>query len=95
VHVPPGDAAAGLRLTGLRQCLFHGGTLAHLSYDYRGHRLSLFVLPGERQVVPSLEIMGMQSVSWTTDTHTYGLVGDVPREELARLAAYFKPKVMP
>lgn len=90
IHVPAPDLARGLRLVGLRRCLFSGGTMAHVLYDYRGHALSLFVLRGPRQADAALAIMGYGTRTWSAGQHTLALVGHVPRDNLAGVASLFE-----
>jgi anti-sigma factor RsiW len=89
IDVPPGDPAHDLTLTGLRRCLFHGGSMAHLLYDYHGEPVSLFVLRGARQAPPGLEIMGTDTVVWSTGERTMAVVGRLPAADVQALAARF------
>lgn len=92
IDVPPGDAAAGITLAGLRHCMFHGGSIAHLLYDYRGRRVSLYVIP-ERQGSTALAIMGLDTVTWTAGDRLIGLVADAPDGDVAALQAYFQQQL--
>jgi anti-sigma factor RsiW len=90
ITVPEPDARAGLEVAGLRRCLFHGGSLAHVFYDHHGETVSLFVLPGRRQTSPGLAIMGVRAATWSSGDRTYGLVGGSTEREFADLVAVFR-----
>lgn len=90
ISVPAGDDSQGIHLTGLRHCIFHGGSIAHLLYEYRGRTVSLYMIPGERQGSAALAIMGVNTVTWTAGDRVVGLVADAPHGELAELETYFK-----
>jgi anti-sigma factor RsiW len=64
--------------------------MAHLVYQAGGRTVSLFILPRSRQATPVLEIMGHGTVTWHRDSRTYALVGQLSRDESARLAAHLE-----
>ncbi len=93
IEVPPSQPAEHLRLTGLRRCLFHGGSMAHVHYRHGDTPVSLFILPGTRHAASSLAIMGQQTVSWSDATHTYALVGPTSDKELPAIARQFQQQL--
>lgn len=88
VDVPAGAPEQHLELVGLRQCLFDGGTMAHVLYRHEGRSVSLFILPRTRPSVPILEIMGHETIVWQGQGRTYALVVDEPSADSRTLAAY-------
>lgn len=90
VTIPPSNGALDLRLVVLRRCLHGHGEMAHVLYEHAGATVSLFILPTQRKAEPFLAIMGQRTVAWSRDSRTYALVGDVPADDAARLAEYFK-----
>lgn len=90
IDVPAAAPDAGLELVGLRRCLFSGGSMAHVMYHFKGHPVSLFVLPEPRQAASALAIMGHDTVTWSAGGHTLALVSDLPATDLAALAARFQ-----
>lgn len=93
IAVPPSQPAEQLRLTGLRRCLFHGGSMAHVHYRHGDIPISLFILPGTRQATPTLAIMGQQTVTWSDATHTYAVVGPTSDAMLAAIARQFQQQL--
>jgi anti-sigma factor RsiW len=88
VDIPASAAEQHLELVGLRQCLFDGGTMAHVLYRHEGRSVSLFILPRARPSVPVLEIMGHETIVWQGQDRTYALVVDEPSAGSRALAAY-------
>jgi anti-sigma factor RsiW len=95
VVVPPSSPDGDLQFVELRRCLYSGGEAAHLVYETRseGRSVSLFVLPRERQVVPEVEIMGHETVTWAANGRTYAVVGALPAADLQRVVAYLRDRV--
>jgi anti-sigma factor RsiW len=93
IEVPPPSADDRLELVALRRCLFSDGEMAHLVYLQGGRPVSVFILPHERQSAPEVEIMGHETVTWSRNGRTYAVVGDLPANELQRVAAYIQPRV--
>jgi anti-sigma factor RsiW len=90
VAVPGSRPALHLQFVGLRRCMYHDGTMAHLMYDYRGHRVSLFVMPHAEANAERLAVLGQQTETWTADGRTYAVVADGGAGDLADIAAYFR-----
>jgi anti-sigma factor RsiW len=88
IQVPASSAERGLTLLGLRTCLFHEGHLAHVMYDLRGQRVSLFVMPDRASAAAGLSMMGQHTVSWTRGDRTYALVMPAGAAPLTDVAAY-------
>lgn len=93
VAVPASRSDLGLALVGLRNCLYHDGTMAHLMYDYRGHRVSLFVMPHRGAGAHQLAMLGQQTDTWVADGRTYAVVTDVAAGSVDDIAAYFRQAV--
>jgi anti-sigma factor RsiW len=92
LHVPTGEAGAGLRLLGYRRCVLTEGKMAHVLYDRGGSVVSLFVMPagvdrGATVAHAELEMFGQDAVLWTSYGHTYALVGRGGRGALTPVAA--------
>ncbi len=90
IDIPPSHPSEHVRLTGLRRCLFHGGSMAHVHYRHGDTPISLFILRGPREAASSLAIMGQQTVSWSDATHTYALVGPMADTALTAIARRFQ-----
>ena len=88
VDIPASAAEQHLELVGLRQCLFDGGTMAHVLYRHEERNVSLFILPRSRPSVPVLEIMGHETIVWQGQDRTYALVVEEPSADSRALAAY-------
>ncbi len=94
VEIPAGDAERHLDLVGIRQCLFEGGTMAHVLYRQGSRTYSLFIMRGERSSAPVLEIMGHGTIAWRGAGRTYALVTDGPAgDEAHDVARYFMARV--
>jgi anti-sigma factor RsiW len=95
ISIPAGDAAAGLRLVGLRRCVSSKGSMAHVMYERAGAPLSLFVLAGGgrlggRGAASEVETIGHKAILWTSGAATYVLVG---RGDLAATAASMRKEL--
>lgn len=90
VTVPPTASSLGLSFVGLRNCLYHDGTMAHLMYDYRGHRLSLFVMPHSEARADALAMLGQHTETWAAGGRTYALVVDGTAGNVDEVAAYLR-----
>lgn len=89
ITVAPSTEEHGLRLVGLRTCLYHDGHMAHVLYERDGERVSLFVMPHREGAAASLDVLGQQTRTWSHDGRTYALVTDRAAGEVDQLAAYF------
>jgi anti-sigma factor RsiW len=93
VTVPGSHPGLGLRFVGLRNCLHHEGTMAHLMYDYRGHRLSLFVMPHTETVERDADVFGQQTHTWAAGGRGYALVAEGAIGDLKDVAEYLRHAV--
>lgn len=90
VAVPGTAPDLGLQFVGLRNCLYHDGTLAHVMYDFRGRRLSLFVMPHAHADPHALTVFGQRTVTWTKGDRAYAVVAPSEVGDLGGIAAYFR-----
>lgn len=96
LHIPTGQAVAGMRLLGYRSCVLTEGRMAHLLYDRRGETVSLFVLPdGPKVGHAELEMFGQDAVLWTSHGLTYALVGRGDHADLAAVASSLEHELEP
>jgi anti-sigma factor (TIGR02949 family) len=93
VTVPGSRSDLDLSFVGLRHCLYHDGTMAHLMYDYRGHRVSLFVMPQRDAVANRFALLGQRTETWSAGGRAYAVVADEGAGELGSIAAYFRQVV--
>ena len=98
LHVPTGEAGAGLRLLGYRRCVLTEGKMAHVLYDRGGSVVSLFVMPagvdrGATVAHAELEMFGQDAVLWESHGLTYALVGRGDRAAMATVSASLEREV--
>jgi anti-sigma factor RsiW len=93
IAVPGSRPELRLSLLGLRNCLYHDGTMAHLMYDYRGHRVSLFVMPHREAAAPDMSLLGQHTLTWAASGRTYAVVADAAAGDLGEVAAYLRQDV--
>jgi anti-sigma factor RsiW len=86
--VPPPNAT--LELLGVRRCFSSEGRTAHIMYRHDGKPLSLFVAKDEGRQFRAVEAMGLEAILWSEGDRLFVLVGEEPRQELERVAAYVK-----
>ena len=86
--VPP--ESADFELLDVRQCLYDEGAMAHVLCEWRGERVSLFVVPGRSDREQILEIVGHDAVIWSRGGHTYVLVAGQGPVEISRVAEYVR-----
>ena len=84
----PQDAARGLELVGERPCLYGEGRVANIMYRYRGHPVSLFMLPHSTRPESLTEVMGHQCAIWSSGDRTFVLIAREPRDDVARMASF-------
>jgi len=91
----PGDARAlELRLVGGRRCFSTDGRVAHILYRHGGRPLSLFFVPGgEARAAATIDTLGHEVIMWPHGGMTVVVMAREPREQLARVADYFKRAV--
>lgn len=90
IEVPPSAEAIGLRLVGLRTCLYHEGQMAHVLYDVHGERVSLFVMPQHGRAGAELDVLGQHTRTWSRGGRTYALVAAGDPGPLEAVAAHFE-----
>jgi anti-sigma factor RsiW len=90
IRVPASLDSGGLTLVGLRTCLFHQGQMAHVMYDLRGDRVSLFVMPDRTSAAADTSVLGQRTRSWVRDGRTYVLVLPATVASVDDVAAYFE-----
>ncbi len=90
IDVPPSSGDLGLRLVGLRTCLYHDGQMAHVLYEHAGHRVSLFVMPQHESPAAALDVLGQQTRTWSHDGRTYALVVADEAGSLGQVEGYFR-----
>jgi anti-sigma factor RsiW len=85
----PQDAErGGLELVGERPCLYGEGRVAHIMYRYRGHPVSLFMLPHSTRPESLTEVMGHECAIWSSGDRTFVLIAREPRDDVARMASF-------
>ncbi|OFW06272.1 MAG: hypothetical protein A3H96_15880 [Acidobacteria bacterium RIFCSPLOWO2_02_FULL_67_36] len=93
VQVPASSAAIGLELCGVRRCFTTGGRMAHLLYKWRGHPLSVFIIPqalGRPAAREIVEKFGREAVIWTDGGRTYVVLAQARPAELDPVVMYVK-----
>lgn len=89
--VPDSDAAEGVELMAVRQCLYGDGMAAHLLYRVQGQAISLYIMPGIVRPAAELRVLGHDEVVWTQGDRTYIMVaGAGTTAGLARVASYLQ-----
>jgi anti-sigma factor RsiW len=86
--VPPPNGT--LELLGVRRCISSEGRTAHIMYRHDGKPLSLFVARDEGRQARTVEAIGHEAILWSEGDRLFVLIGQQPREELERVAAYVK-----
>jgi anti-sigma factor RsiW len=94
IAVPDSSPNAGLELLGVRRCAMSSGRVAHVMYMWRGHPLSMFVVPRAIDGVPDrqefVEKFGHEAVIWSGKDRTYVLLARARPTELAPVIAYVR-----
>jgi anti-sigma factor RsiW len=88
--VPP--SSGDLELLGVRRCLSSQGRIAHIMYRHGGRPLSLFVARDQGRRARALEAMGHEAILWSEGDRVFVLVGQEPRAEMERVAAYVQAR---
>ena len=74
----------------VRMCLYDGGQMAHLLCEWRGERVSLFIVPDRTDREHDLEIVDHDAVIWSQNENTYVLVTEKGPVELGPLTDYVR-----
>lgn len=94
IEVPASSQSAGLELLGVRRCAMSSGRVAHVMYMWRGHPLSMFVVPRAINGVPDrqefVEKFGHEAVIWSGKDRTYVLLARARPSELAPVIGYVR-----
>ena len=100
-NLPPDDVMTALgpaRVLERHACVYGGRRFAHIVFEYRGQRVSLLVTDAERglqltlpgEALPDVTSAGriddMAVVSFRASDHLVFFAGDVPQDDLMRLA---------
>ncbi len=94
IAVPDSSPSAGLELLGVRRCAMSSGRVAHVMYMWRGHPLSMFVVPraidGVLDRQQFVEKFGHEAVIWSGKDRTYVLLARAQPTELAPVIGYVR-----
>ncbi len=93
IGLPREAGPEGLQLVGARRCFYGAGRIAHLMYRVQGQPVSLFTLPDSVRPSATASALGHRAVIRSTGRRTFVLLGDEPRGELDRIAAYLGDRV--
>ncbi len=74
----------------VRICLYDGGQMAHLLCEWRGERLSLFIVPDRTDREHDLEIVDHDAVIWSQNENSYVLVTEKGPVEFGPLTDYVR-----
>ncbi len=74
----------------VRKCLYDEGQMAHLLCEWRGERVSLFIVPDRADREHDLEIVDHDAVIWSQNGNTYVLVTEKGPVELGPLTDYVR-----
>jgi anti-sigma factor RsiW len=89
-RLPEHPERAGLELVGARPCLYGEGRVAHIMYRYRGHPVSLFMLPNTARAESLTNVMGHECAIWSSGERTFVLIAHEPRDDVARMASFVR-----
>jgi anti-sigma factor RsiW len=94
IAVPDSSPSADLELLGVRRCAMSSGRVAHVMYMWRGHPLSMFVVPRAMTGLPDrqefVEKFGHEAVIWSGKDRTYVLLARARPAELAPVIGYVR-----
>ena len=89
MHVPPSSPRDGLKLLGVRRCLYAQGQIPHVMYEAQGKPISLFKLAGNTRPASVVSSFGHECRIWQRDGETFVLVGPKDTgEEMERIHEY-------
>jgi hypothetical protein len=89
MHVPPSAPQDGLRLLGVRRCVYAQGQIPHVMYEAHGRPMSLFKLVGAVRPASVVSSFGHECRIWQRNGQTFVLVG--PKDatgDLTRINEY-------
>jgi anti-sigma factor RsiW len=87
-RLPRDPERAGLELVGARPCLYGEGRVAHIMYRYRGHPVSLFMLPDTARAESLTNVMGHECAVWSSGNRTFVLIAREARDDVAKMASF-------
>jgi anti-sigma factor RsiW len=96
VRVAASDAALDLEFVTIRRCLVTDGQTAHLMYTWRGHPLSVFVLPAALESVGRERLLarfGYDTVMWSHEGRTYVIVMNGHADDRGPMVRHVKAHV--
>jgi hypothetical protein len=82
--------AEELRLVDVRRCMSSEGRVAHLMYLWRGHPLSVYVLPRAFGRDRILDSMGHETAIWSANGRTYAVLATGHPEDFDHIVGYVK-----
>ena len=74
----------------VRECLYDEGRMAHLLCEWRGQRVSLFVVPDRSRREQALEIVDHDAVIWSRDENAYVLVTEKGPVDIGHVTEYVR-----
>lgn len=90
ITVPRSSDDEQLTLVDVRRCLTADGWSAHLMYRWRGHPLSVYVVPKVVGNAAPSETLGHETAIWADNGRTYALVGDGWPPGFEEMVSYMK-----
>lgn len=93
IRVPAGFDDS-LRLDGIRRCGSSDGTTAHILYTHHGRPLSLFIARDSGRTPRHLDVLGHETVVWSSGDRTYVLVGNETPAQMETLAALIRKDLL-
>lgn len=80
-------------LLDVRECSYEHGGIGHVLCHWRGHPVSLFVVPGGAQGEQLLEIINHDALVWTAGGHTHVLVAERGPVDIEQVAHHIRQAV--
>ena len=74
----------------VRECAHEHGSMGHVLCHWRGHPVSLFVVPDEAHGEQLLEIINHDALVWSADGHTHVLVAEQGPVDVERVAYHIR-----
>jgi anti-sigma factor RsiW len=96
VRVAAGDANLDLEFITIRRCLVTDGQTAHLMYTWRGHPLSVFVLPTPVEAIGRERLLarfGYDTIMWSDGGRTYVIVMNGHADDSGPMVRHVKAHV--
>jgi anti-sigma factor RsiW len=96
VRVAASDADLDLEFITIRRCLVTDGQTAHLMYTWRGHPLSVFVLPTPVEAIGRERLLarfGYDTIMWADEGRTYVIVMNAHSDDSGPMVRHVKAHV--